>query len=65
MKIYEFCPHCAGEIELSYKGFKIHRCTQCKRALKPCSMCDAYTDSPKIAESCDKCPLNKGGKETK
>lgn len=61
MKIFEYCPVCNGEIELNYKGFVMHKCTDCANELKPCSICDAYTDSKvKIyAQSCSQCPFER------
>lgn len=63
----EFCHKCGGEVELAYKGFVIHKCPDCKGDLKPCSICDAYTDRQfKVyAPSCSQCPFEDSYKRTK
>lgn len=52
----ELCPHCEWEISVRYKGFKIHTCPKCKKAIKPCSQCEVYTHED---GNCNDCPLRK------
>ena len=56
--LYEYCPVCNGESVMSYKGFIVYKCPDCESELKPCSVCDAYTDDK--MRSCNECPFERG-----
>ncbi|MBO7235162.1 MAG: zinc-ribbon domain-containing protein [Alistipes sp.] len=36
--IYEYCPHCENEVELSNR-FEVQICPKCGRPILPCSLC--------------------------
>jgi len=46
----EWCQHCDREVELC-TVFKMQRCPNCKKPLKPCALCDLNL------VSCEKCIL--------
>ena len=54
-KTVEYCPHCESEVELEYK-FEVQQCPNCKRSIRPCSICVEHLGFP---TDCVKCPLVK------